>query len=320
MSRLKEDKRKQVFDPGFNQMRIWLIAGFLGSGKTTFIKKIVEKIPQNKKATIILNNEANDFNFDAKDLQKQALKSNFIVDVHNIPFNQDSSSKETFENSLVSLIMKTTTNFLFIEINGLSDPLNALKTLNSPEILKRACPPSIICIVDTKNFIEQNQNFSQIRHQVMIAHKLILNKSDIVSDNEKVRKILFALNPKAQQYETRFGELPDIFSKKESILPQNLNLFRYLSNTESNDMHYIRFKTSKKLKSNNISAFVEGISKIAYRTKGFLALDNNHTCSMQTLQSMFQIEPTEEKSVTEIMAIAPGISCRDIENIYHKHI
>ena len=35
--------------------RVYLITGFLGSGKTTFLNRIIDRFPKNRKLTILMN-------------------------------------------------------------------------------------------------------------------------------------------------------------------------------------------------------------------------------------------------------------------------
>ena len=47
---------------------IYIISGFLGAGKTTFIQNLLKQIPKNEKV-VIIENDFGEINFDASLLQ-----------------------------------------------------------------------------------------------------------------------------------------------------------------------------------------------------------------------------------------------------------
>ena len=93
---------------------IYIISGFLGAGKTTFIQNLLKQIPKNEKV-VIIENDFGEINFDASLLSQcgyevKALNSGCIC----------CSIYENFVESLVDIVKQFQPDKIIIEPSGVS--------------------------------------------------------------------------------------------------------------------------------------------------------------------------------------------------------
>ena len=112
--------------------RVYLITGFLGSGKTTFLNRIIERFPKNRKLTILMN-EFGEIGIDGTlvegddiDMMEISRGSIFCVCV-----------KTDFIKGLYELVTKVKPDVLIIESTGVANPSDLKRDLQLPIFGKR---------------------------------------------------------------------------------------------------------------------------------------------------------------------------------------
>ena len=123
----------------------FLICGFLGSGKTTFLKHILNSLGEKHKIAII-QNEFSLFGVDGKELLNTG--KNFRL----IEINNGSvfciCQLSNFLSALDTLIENHNPEMIFLEASGLSDPVNILELLCSGSIREKLSLRHIYTIAD----------------------------------------------------------------------------------------------------------------------------------------------------------------------------
>ncbi len=182
-------------------VKIFLVTGFLGSGKTTFLN---HQLKNNLYKTGVLVNE-----FGKTSIDTISLKTDELIELTNGSIFC-SCLKDNFIESLRELILRNL-DYIFIEASGLSDPSNFLEVIN---ILKRHYQLSFeyfgtITLIDTLYFIKMSDVMVSVKQQVKKADYIIYNKCDLVS-NEQLFEVIYrvtTLNKNANQYTTEFGRI-----------------------------------------------------------------------------------------------------------------
>lgn len=165
---------------------VTIITGFLGSGKTSLLNRILR---ENKHKRIgILINEFGD----------RALETEFIV--------EDANGIVEFEGGClchapVDKIVEAVTTILnipnqidhlVIEASGLTNPLPVMQLLHSPKLARRVRLDSVICVVDALNFSEHSRHHLLMQGQLLYADYVILTKTDVAS-KETIQNTVDAL-------------------------------------------------------------------------------------------------------------------------------
>jgi G3E family GTPase len=181
-----------------------VVSGFLGSGKTTLINRILAT--QSGLRIAVLVNDFGSINVDAHLIASAggeaiALTNGCIC----------CSIGDDFTDTLIRVVETSPKpDWIVIEASGVSDPKRIAQVgLADPALLL----DGVIVLADAES-IQSNASeprlHDSILRQLKAADVLILNKIDLVSDSQKeaVTDWLSRLNPKAWIYKTVNSEVP----------------------------------------------------------------------------------------------------------------
>jgi len=175
--------------------KIFLITGFLGSGKSTYINRLLSDT--NKKVGVLIN-EFGNISVDTITLNKKGID---LIELTNGSIFC-ACLKDKFICGLMELL-KIKLDEIYIEASGLSDPSNINSII---KILKKQLPDKVfelagvICLVDAVYFLKQINILESIRRQIEHSHFIIINKIDLVDREqiENTRRVINEINPRAQ--------------------------------------------------------------------------------------------------------------------------
>ncbi len=192
----------------------FVITGFLGSGKTTLLINSVRSAFEDKKVAIVVN-EFGEVGFDG-----QVLK-NVYSDVLELSEGCICCTLTAeFEKGVREILEKYSPDVLFVETSGVSEPFPIMFSLQSMGLSVEG----VICVVDSANFFKY-QSSKTARHQIGSSNIIVLNKTDLVKEDElksveeevrKIRKEYSLRNfftgeevfPKYILVKTSFGRIP----------------------------------------------------------------------------------------------------------------
>lgn len=168
----------------------FILTGFLGVGKTTMLINTVKEHFAQKNVAIIVN-EFGDIGVDG----------NLVSNVHSEVLEVSQGCiccqlNREFEEGAKEIIEKYSPEILFVETSGASEPLPIFQSLQTLPIKEEGAFPTflsqqnhgisvegVICVVDAKNFDAYKAN-STAKHQIGGANIIVINKVDLVSDEE----------------------------------------------------------------------------------------------------------------------------------------
>ncbi|HPE78335.1 MAG TPA: GTP-binding protein, partial [Draconibacterium sp.] len=185
-----------------NKIPFHIISGFLGSGKTTFLKRIIEKYSDDIKIGII-QNEFAPANIDGAELKKSG--KNFSL----LEINNGSvfciCLLGNFVRSLENFIDEYKPDVVIIEASGLSDTTSISEVVSDGNLSKKIYLASNWCIVDAQNFAKAGLMKQRVSHQIRMADVVVINKTDLAVNNlENIRLEIKKANPFAEIRETAF--------------------------------------------------------------------------------------------------------------------
>lgn len=192
---------------------VTILTGFLGSGKTTLMNKILNDQTHGMKFAVI-ENEFGEVGIDEHVLSENVDEE--IVEVMN------GCICCTVRGDLVEALKKlykkvSTFDGVIIETTGLADPAPVCQTFFiDEEIKKNYALDSVITVVDAK-YIRQRLHEekpegveNEAVEQVAFADKILLNKTDLVTDEAELAKIeaeLKGINPTATIQRTKHADV-----------------------------------------------------------------------------------------------------------------
>ena len=208
-------------------MKILVVSGFLGAGKTTFISHLINK---SGIKPVILENEYGDDSLDSKQLKKND-------DVKVLEFMEGCvccSKKDGFVNSLLTIHSSLDPEYLIVEPSGVGKLSNVIENINKVTFgnIELLNPIVILSISQIDNYINDYPDIyiDQIKNAGTIVLSKIENES-IENINQAKEKIL-RFNKQANivdtpyQYKDKsfFEELMDHKNEAELIKNNSNNI------------------------------------------------------------------------------------------------
>ena len=181
---------------------VYLITGFLGAGKTCFVKNMVKALPHETMDIIV--NEFGREGIDGALLHKTGLQVKEIVNGSIFC----TCRLDQFEEALASSLSRKPEAIL-VEASGLSDPMNIRRVLDSVDGSGKLHYAGAWCLVDALNFPKVYQTAVAVKKQLAVSDVFIVNKTDLASEAvlQKTLGILKEARPECPVYTTSFGQV-----------------------------------------------------------------------------------------------------------------
>ena len=185
--------------------KIDVISGFLGAGKTTFIKKLLDEALSGEKV-VLIENEFGEIGIDAgflKDagIQIREMSQGCIC----------CSLVGDFETALKEVIETYSPDRVIIEPSGVGKLSDVMKAVQDASANLSVQLNSAVTIVDANKCRMYMKNFGEFfNNQVQFAGTVVLSRTD-VAEHEKVEKdveLIRSLNHQAEIITTPVSELP----------------------------------------------------------------------------------------------------------------
>ena len=211
------------------QVPVLLLTGYLGSGKTTLVNRILTNRKGIRFAVIV--NDIGEVNIDASLISREGIvsaKDDSLVALQNGCIC--CTLKMDLVDQLTGIVSSGRFDYIVIEASGICEPEPIARTICSipymgPEYIADGMPflDSIVTVVDAlrmrdefscaKDLLRGNLEEEDIENlviqQVEFCNIVLLNKASAVSAEElgKVREIIRALQPKARIIECDYGDV-----------------------------------------------------------------------------------------------------------------
>lgn len=247
------------------KIKLILLTGFLGSGKTTMLKRLLTEYAQTKIG--VLMNEFGETSIDGQlihqgnfDLLELTNGSIFCACL-----------KENFILGLAEFL-KRDLEIVFVESSGVADPSNMDTILQTAEKIAgdRFDYAGSICIVDGMYFLKQLELIPALRKQVLYASEVIINKVDLQSEEglAEIEAKIRAINNTAGIHPTAFCQVPirDLVSgmTAQKLTPEATG------NTWESRPKTSTIKTDAVMEFDKFRSFLDEIKSSTHRIKGFV--------------------------------------------------
>lgn len=184
-------------------IKIDIISGFLGAGKTTFIKKLLREYRGEN--IVIIENEFGDIGIDGEILEREGYKM-YEISTGCICCLM----RNDFFDTLKSIINDIAPRRVIIEPTGISILSDILTALRQEPFLQTCKINSLITIVDCESYLEQSEIFGEFfEDQIANATHLLLSKISGASE-ETIQEIYTSLrlhNPTAPVVAKEWNEM-----------------------------------------------------------------------------------------------------------------
>lgn len=250
------------------QIDLYLISGFLGSGKTTFLQKMLNNF-EGKKVGVIVN-EFGSIGIDGILIEKDGIQ---LVEINNGSIFC-SCIKGNFVKTLIEFSKKEI-DILLIENSGMADPSNMHQIIDeiSDGVVRPYEYKGAVCIVDSVTFLKHVRVLLPIQNQVISSNFIVVNKMDLVNQStlKEIKEKIFELNPSAFVLETMYSDVP------RSLLDDNLYDNGYMGETSNqcfNRPATYSLESEGSYSDFDMKNFIKKIGRYVLRMKGFLKGEN----------------------------------------------
>ena len=265
---------------------VTILTGFLGAGKTTLLNRILKE--DHGKKIAVIENEFGEVGVDSEIIEKSEEQ---IVEMNNGCIC--CTVRGDLIKILGSLKDKRSSGELkfdrvIIETTGMADPGPVAQTFFTDEdIGAYYLLDSIVTVVDAKHGEQTLNEFTEAQQQVGFADRILLSKSDLVSESEtkSLSERIRRMNPRAPVKKVHFGEMP--IEEVLDIRGFNLNAILELDPEFLGDTHHEHhdevesfvFRSDKPFNGDKLEQFLSGMIQVygpdLLRYKGVLWMKGN---------------------------------------------
>jgi G3E family GTPase len=273
---------------------VTILTGFLGAGKTTLLNRILRE--HHGRRIAVIENEFGEAGID-NDLLLQE-RGEQIVEMNNgclcctvrgdlvRILGELKDRREKGELAFERVIIETT---------GMADPGPVAQTFFLDDAIgEYYLLDSVITVVDAKHAPKQLDEFEEAQEQVGFADRILLSKTDLVSDEdaETLKRRLGQMNPRAPMKPVHFGQTPidDILDIRgfnlNAILEIEPEFLEHDHHHHDDAVQSFVFRAGQPLDGVKLEEFLSSMIQVygndLLRYKGVLALkDNPHRVVFQ---------------------------------------
>ncbi len=266
---------------------VTILTGFLGSGKTTLINRVLKE--QHGRRIAVIENELGEAGVDndilLNDSNEQIIEMNngcVCCTVRGDLIRILGELKERRDSGKLKF------DRVIIETTGMADPGPVAQSFFIDEkIGNYYLLDSVITVVDAKHAPRQLDEFREAQEQVGFADRILMSKTDLVSEAEqdKLRRRLVQMNPRAPIGKVHFGNTPieDILDIRgfnlNAVLELDPDFLEAGEHEHDEHVSSFVFRSDKPFDSARLEEFLSGVVQIygpdMLRYKGMLYMKGN---------------------------------------------
>lgn len=263
--------------------QLYLITGFLGAGKTTFLRRFAQLF-EGQKLRLIVN-----------EFGREGVDGQLLEDLHAMMREISGGSifcscrLDQFEAALEQCGADET---ILVEASGLSDPTGVRRLFLQTERFPQIGYKGSICLIDAVRFPKLYETARTCVRQLAASDIAVINKADRASAEqmERTRSIIVGQRPDMPIVETVYGAIPEGFLdliRKSSTQQADMPLIADLS------LRRMTVRLSERMGSYDLEMFIRMFAENTFRVKGFIATCDKGMVLADCVGNTVSISPTE---------------------------
>jgi G3E family GTPase len=206
---LQLEPARQTRDPFAGRLPVSIVTGFLGSGKTTLINRLLKRPDMNRVAVIV--NEFGEQSID-HDLVEVSSEQMMLLNNGCLCCVLRGDLQETLRDLFIKRRTGEIIDFdrVVIETTGLADPAPVMQTLMTDTMLQSQYRlDCVVTLVDAVNGPGQLDSMQEAVKQAALADRIVVTKSDLAEEAlvSRLEDRLRELNPQAPIKRAVNGEI-----------------------------------------------------------------------------------------------------------------
>lgn len=302
-------------------IKVDVISGFLGSGKTTLIKKMLDSIEDEK--VVVIENEFGQIGIDGELIKKEGLE---VLELQNGCIC--CSIKLNFKDTLLEVINTLKPDRIIIEPTGvglLSEIIVMINDLNQGELININ---SLITVVDGVNYFDYIDNFGDFfEDQIENASILMVSKSQLIDnqDLDDILKSLKHINKTANIVygnwdDTSFYNVFDILSMvSKQVSPDFNNISKKDISENMKNISSVSIMPKQSYSVESLEYIFENLHKNKFgkiiRCKGFVK-STESLLEFSYINGNYTIKESNISTNPKVCIIGSDLENEDIKNIF----
>ncbi|MDB4836931.1 CobW family GTP-binding protein [Marinomonas sp.] len=158
----------------YQGIKVTMVTGFLGAGKTTLIRHLLEQVPNHERWAVLVN-EFGDIGLDS------AFYSNSDVAIKEVPGGcVCCTTSAAFQQGLNTLIREQNPDRIFIEPSGLGHPKQIVQKLRSQIYQDVLLLTGVLCVLDARTLRDERYTNHEIYNdQIESANGIVFSHVDL---------------------------------------------------------------------------------------------------------------------------------------------
>ncbi|MEL0538060.1 GTP-binding protein [Staphylococcus debuckii] len=297
-----------------NKITISIVTGFLGSGKTTFLKHYTEQLLKRDEKITVIMNEFGNFDIDSQILapviETVSLQNGCVC----CDLAQDLVAQ------LKTIINQNQSQHVIIEATGIAHPLQLIEACYDPLLAHQVNPPLVIGLVDAPRFL-QRHTYSAATQQLMeeqikVSHDIIVNKVDLIDEKaqDDIVSQLQTLNPKGTIIKTTYGQVvSDDLAQFQSSERPNSHAHSHLHH---HGISALAYTFTSPIDRQMFYQFILRLPENVYRLKGYVRFRDTPdiTYLFQFAYGMPDFEPVQYHAENTVVLIGEQLDKERLRN------
>jgi putative photosynthetic complex assembly protein 2 len=197
-----------------------IVAGFLGAGKTTYMRRRLDQLAGQPGKTVVLVNDFSTVGIDGSLLRGQG------ADVVELPNGCICCSlRDDLSRQLEDTVARWAPDRVLIEPSGVADIASLIGVMQRPALVPFVRSLNVTTLIDAGAFLADFAALpSHFVAQAKLASLLVVNKTDLVSTSERamVEETLRGINPEVNIVTARYGMVPEaVMALPAPVIPQH---------------------------------------------------------------------------------------------------
>lgn len=311
-------------------MRILVVSGFLGAGKTTFIKELARRTREDFS---VMENEYGQVGIDGQLLAEKEMPESGEEDAGKLNIWELTegciccSMKSDFASSILTIANTIDTEYLIVEPTGvgmLSNVMNNIRLIQ----YERISLLSPITILDGNSFERYCREFPDIyRDQIASAGCVLVSKMEGADRQtlEQLEQSIRQINPDAEIFTTHYSANPD--SWWESLLSRPADPAQKLpGKAETPDLQNLGLTEVSLPSGNHLLLFLQGVVAGVFgdicRAKGYLPVGSGEQTAwlrFDVVDHNYNITGIEAMPDSRAVLIGKGLKKNWLREVLQKN-
>jgi G3E family GTPase len=270
---------------------LYVVSGFLGSGKTTFIKNFLEFQAQKYLFGAVIQNELGETGLDGKLISDECR----VVEMDEGCVCCSLSGN--LRKGINKIVSEFVPDFILLETTGAANPMNLISEIHELRDIVKF--DSVTTIVDSANIIEALRDYDIAKDQLKAADIIILNKTDFLGPQqlEDIKKKVTGINPRAVTAQAEFGRInPSLLYDTDTDFPGTNPSRQFTVHSHMNHstvgLSALTITLPQQVMRESFLDKIKSMPFDIFRIKGFIKFhDNDDTLLFQYVAGRYELFP-----------------------------